>query len=87
LPFGDTLLGDVEREFWSAAELRVPAGKKIHMKEAAEQVVELFRAPASAGCCCCGSGMMPCAEIFPASAMTATAPALFTPSRSLGYRD
>jgi hypothetical protein len=47
----DTFLGDVEREFWSAAELRVPAGKKIHMKGAAEQVVELFRAPASVGCC------------------------------------
>ena len=29
------------------------------MKEALEQVVELFRAPASVGCCCAGAAKMP----------------------------
>jgi len=29
------------------------------MKEALEQVVELFRAPASVGCCCSGAAKMP----------------------------
>jgi hypothetical protein len=38
---------------------RIPAGKKIVMKEALEQVVELFPAPASAGCCCSGVAKMP----------------------------
>jgi hypothetical protein len=28
------------------------------MKEALEQVVELFRAPASVGCCCSGAAKM-----------------------------
>ncbi len=35
-----------------------PAGKEIYMKEALEQVVELLRAPASAGCCCSGAVKM-----------------------------
>ena len=34
-------------------------GKKIVMKGALEQVVELFRAPASVGCCCSGVAKMP----------------------------
>jgi len=35
------------------------ASKRIGMKEALEQVVELFRAPASVGCCCSGAAKMP----------------------------
>jgi hypothetical protein len=35
------------------------AGKEIHMKEASEQVVELFRVSASVVCCCPGAAKMP----------------------------
>jgi hypothetical protein len=35
-----------------------PAGTEIHMEEAVEQVVELLRAPTSAGCCCSGAVKM-----------------------------
>jgi len=40
-------------------DLAGPAGTEIYMKEALEQVVELFRAPASVGCCCSGAAKMP----------------------------
>jgi hypothetical protein len=33
--------------------------KEIYMKGALKQVVELFRAPASVGCCCPGAAKMP----------------------------
>jgi hypothetical protein len=40
-------------------DLRIPAGKEIHVKEALEQVIELFRAPASLGCCCSNAAKKP----------------------------
>jgi hypothetical protein len=40
-------------------DLAGPAGTEIYMKEALEQVVDLFRAPASVGCCCSGAAKMP----------------------------
>jgi hypothetical protein len=40
-------------------DLAGPAGKEIYMKEALKQVVDLFRAPGSVGCCCSGTAKMP----------------------------
>ena len=39
--------------------MAVPAGKKISMKEALEQVVDPLRAPVSVSCCCPGAAKMP----------------------------
>jgi len=40
-------------------DLAGPAGKEIYMKEALKQVVDLFRVPTSADCCCSGAAKMP----------------------------
>ena len=39
-------------------DLAGPAGTEIYMKEALEQVVDLFRTPASVGCWCSGAAKM-----------------------------
>jgi hypothetical protein len=46
-------------DFGMLPNLAGPAGKEIYMKEALEQVVDLFRAPGSVGCCCSGTAKMP----------------------------
>jgi len=57
------------------------------LAELAKQVVELFRAPASTGCCCHGAAKMPvlrqrykalALKFFPASAVMAAAAAQST---------
>jgi hypothetical protein len=45
--------------FWILPDLAGPAGKEIYMKEALKQVVDLFRVPANADCCCSGAAKMP----------------------------